>query len=119
MKKRLGLAVTCVVVAGSLIGASSAAAAAEFGDACVANEATSAPVTLFEFSAPGNPLPTAAPVSGILTRWSVNLVPEAPPSIPTCGVRKPDRGRGGARLRLVAVVPRRRSCGAFARLCVW
>ena len=39
MKKRLGLAVTCVVVAGSLIGASSAAAAAEFGDACVANEA--------------------------------------------------------------------------------
>src|SRR6201999_3743537 len=53
----------------------SASAATEFGDSCVANDTIEAPITFAELSAPGNPLPTAAPVSGVLTHWRFNVVP--------------------------------------------
>jgi hypothetical protein len=72
---------TAAVVAAlsiSLLGAAGASAATEFGDTCNGNEPTETPVTLFELSASNNPLPPAAPVSGVLTRFKVNLSPEAP-----------------------------------------
>jgi hypothetical protein len=62
----------------SLLGAAGASAATEFGDTCIGNEPTEAPATFFELSASNNPLPTAAPVSGVITRLKVNLSPEAP-----------------------------------------
>ncbi len=66
----------------SAITAPGAAAATEFGDNCTANEDFSAPITFFEGSAPsGNPLPIAAPTSGVLTKWKVNVVP-VPTSFP-------------------------------------
>jgi hypothetical protein len=62
----------------SLLGATGASAATEFGDACTGNEPLEAPVTLFEISATSNPLPTAAPVSGVITKMKVNLIGGAP-----------------------------------------
>lgn len=82
MKKRLAISVAGMVAAGALLLAAPALAATEFGDNCVANEAEE-DITVFEFSAPGNPLPTAAPVSGVITKWKTSVVSEAPPGIPT------------------------------------
>jgi len=62
----------------SLLGATGASAATEFGDNCFGNEPLGAPITLFEISASNNPLPTAAPVAGVITKMKVNLVPAAP-----------------------------------------
>ena len=61
--------------------APTAGAATEIGDNCTANEAQDG-VGLFEISAPGNPLPTAAPTNGVITKWKVNVVP-TPTQIPT------------------------------------
>ena len=41
----------------------------------------SSTATLFEISAPANPLPTAAPAAGVITKWKVTLVP-APVTLP-------------------------------------
>lgn len=92
MKKRYLLSVVGVVVAISAAIASSAAAATEFGDNCTANEAVESPITLFEITGAGNPLPTAAPSAGVITAWKVNLVP-APITIPqTLKVLRPNLG---------------------------
>lgn len=73
---RFLLALTTVAAFAALaVGVSPAVAATEFGDGCVANEASGEAVTVFEVSAPGNPLPTAAPSSGVLTAWKLNLAP--------------------------------------------
>ncbi|HEU4462141.1 MAG TPA: hypothetical protein VFR75_06075 [Solirubrobacterales bacterium] len=56
------------------VGPTSALAATEFGDACVADAAEDN-FGLFEISAPGNPLPTAAPTNGVITKWKVNVIP--------------------------------------------
>jgi hypothetical protein len=75
MRKLIG-SVAVAVLAISVLGASSASAATEFGDTCVADEATfEPPNTLFEFSAPGNSLPLTTPVSGVITQWKSNLAP--------------------------------------------
>jgi hypothetical protein len=64
------------VLLASLLGAAGASAATEFGDNCAANDTTEGTqVTLFELSAPGNPLPGAAPSAGIITKWTVNVQP--------------------------------------------
>lgn len=69
-----------VVLAGS---AASASAATEVGDNCTGNKASGETVvTLFDVTAPGNPLPIAAPASGVLTAWTVRVVPEASSSFP-------------------------------------
>jgi hypothetical protein len=75
--KVISTAISAVVVV-SLLGAASASAATEFGDNCSGTDPTSEPVTLFEISSTNNPLPTAAPVSGVITKMKVNLVPGAP-----------------------------------------
>ncbi|HEX8689571.1 MAG TPA: hypothetical protein VF729_04940 [Solirubrobacterales bacterium] len=68
---------TCLALAAlfalAAFGPTSASAATEFGDNCVANASTvESPVTLFGFGAPGNPLPATAPTAGILTKWKIN-----------------------------------------------
>ncbi len=82
MRKRYGIAFVGLLVAMSLAGPGTASAATEFGDNCVANEATATePVTVFGVVASGNPLPLTSPVSGVMTQWKSVLVP-APVSIP-------------------------------------
>ena len=78
MKPKILTAVIAAAFATSLLGASGASAATEFGDTCSGNEDTGAPLTFFEISASDNPLPTAAPASGVLTQFKVNLVSGAP-----------------------------------------
>lgn len=65
----LGLAATVAALAG--LGTGSALAASEFGDTCAADDSFGsgpAPLVAYEVSHPENPLPTAAPVSGVITR---------------------------------------------------
>jgi hypothetical protein len=78
MKPRFISAALGAALAVSLLGAANASAATEFGDSCIGTEPTSAPITLFEISSTNNPLPTAAPISGVVTKMKVNLVPGAP-----------------------------------------
>jgi hypothetical protein len=79
MRTKLVGLVAAALVAVSAIGATSASAATEFGDSCVANTSTEAtvPVTLFALTAAGDPLPLTAPSAGVITKWKFNLVPEA------------------------------------------
>ena len=73
MRHRLALALAALAMLAA-VGPTSASAATEIGDPSVANQAEQA-VGIFEISAPGNPLPTAAPANGVITKWKVNLVP--------------------------------------------
>ncbi len=90
----------CASVAALVLigGVSSASAATEFGDSCVANDSANNVLTLFEVSAPGNPLPTAAPSSGVLTAWKISLVGAAPPIPQTLDVLHLDTGTKTARV---------------------
>lgn len=81
MKNRFLLAATLAVAVVSVLGTPAASASTLIGDQCVANEAAPG-LGLFEIAAPGNPLPTAAPSSGVITKWAVNLIP-APVTVPT------------------------------------
>jgi hypothetical protein len=78
MRFRVVSAAVSAAVAISLLGPAAALGATEFGDNCSGTEPTGAPVTLFEISSTNNPLPTAAPVSGVITKMKVNLTPGAP-----------------------------------------
>lgn len=78
MRYKLISAAISAALAISLLGAAGASAATEFGDNCTGTKPLNAPITLFEISAPNNPLPTAAPVSGVITKMKVNLVSAAP-----------------------------------------
>ncbi len=74
--------IACALAVVSIGNAASASAASEFGDNCTGNKAASETVTLFDATAPGNPLPIAAPASGVLTAWTVRVVAEATSSFP-------------------------------------
>ena len=78
MRPKLVPAAIAAALVISLLGATGATAATEFGDNCSGTDPTGAPITLFEISATNNPLPPAAPVSGVITKMKVNLVPGAP-----------------------------------------
>jgi len=69
-----------MLIAVSALGATSAAAATEFGDSCVANDVTGVSATLFEITANSNALPTTAPSAGVITSWKSILA--APVSVP-------------------------------------
>jgi hypothetical protein len=81
MRKRLGMGLLASLVAVGLLSASPAAAATEFGDNCIGDESIESPITLFQISSTGAPLPSAAPVSGVITKWKSNLIP-APVTVP-------------------------------------
>ena len=78
VRARLGLSLTATVAAAALLVPSGAAAATEFGDNCAANDLAPAPFGLFEVTAPFNPLPTAAPSGGVITKWKVTSGIPAP-----------------------------------------
>jgi hypothetical protein len=81
MRRRFSIVVLLAIGLVSVVAPSGASAATEFGDNCIGNEGLNSPITLFEISATGNPLPPAAPSAGVITKWKVNLVP-APVTIP-------------------------------------
>lgn len=94
MRARLVALLAGALIAVSAIGVASASAASEFGDSCLANRLsyTSPPITLFDVSAPADPLPITAPSAGVITKWKVNLVP-VPISFPqTLKVLHPNGG---------------------------
>lgn len=80
---RTWLSTIAATLAVSLLGASAASAATEFGDPCVATQGTStAELTLFEVSTTASPLPLTAPTAGVITSWKLNLAAsEAIPAI--------------------------------------
>lgn len=75
MVKRFGLAIVGAALAFSILGASGASAATEFGDTCIGNRGTlgETQLTLFGISSPSSPLPLAAPAAGVVTSWKLNL----------------------------------------------
>ncbi|HZO05142.1 MAG TPA: hypothetical protein VFB52_02050, partial [Solirubrobacterales bacterium] len=75
MRKRFAAGLLAAALGALALVPTGASAATEFGDSCVANDTVEAPITFVESSAPGNPLPTAAPVSGVLTHWRTNVIP--------------------------------------------
>jgi hypothetical protein len=79
MKMRTVLAVCGSMLALSGLGATHAAAATEFGDPCPAINGVPTPYGVFALTAAGDPLPLAAPVSGILTKWKIEVAAPGPP----------------------------------------
>jgi hypothetical protein len=80
MSKRLVVGIAGAMAAISLIGASGAAAATEFGSQCTANRAEKGgSYAVVQLSQGG--VATAAPVSGVVTNWKINLAP-VPLSLP-------------------------------------
>lgn len=73
MKKKCLVSVLGVLIALSAAMAPGAAASTVFGNNCTGNGITEGePLTFFSFTAFGDPLPLAAPSSGVITKWSVN-----------------------------------------------
>ena len=73
MKKRFAVGATATVMALMLIGVGSAAAATEFGSHCTGNRAEKEQAyAVIQLSQAG--AQTAAPVSGVVTAWKVNLI---------------------------------------------
>lgn len=79
MKMRTLLAVCGSVLALGGLGATSATAATEFGDPCPAINGEKVPFGVFALTAAGDPLPLAAPVGGILTKWKIAVAAPGPP----------------------------------------
>lgn len=72
MKKRLSVVLVAAVALAGLVGTSSAAAATEFGSACTANSTFDGGLISLAHGTT-SPLPTAAPSSGVITEWKVNV----------------------------------------------
>jgi hypothetical protein len=67
----------------SAVGTTSASAATEFGDPCIANRGTSEiEATLFGLGPTPSPFPQAAPTAGVITSWKLNLISSPTESIP-------------------------------------
>jgi hypothetical protein len=73
--RRIGTLFSAAVAAAAIAAPSSASAATEFGDNCIANNDFSEGVTFFESAGVGNPLPVSAPSGGVITNWRVTVVP--------------------------------------------
>jgi hypothetical protein len=72
MKRLCALAATALAACG-LIGVSSASAATEIGSGCQATEVFPFGSLVSVAHGAGSPLPVAAPTSGVLTEWKLNL----------------------------------------------
>ena len=82
MRMRVGALATVAVAILCVIALPSAASAStEFGDNCAADDDLETEFTIFEISNPLNPLPSAAPSDGVITKVRINLV-STPGSIP-------------------------------------
>lgn len=78
MRTRLTIILTLLAAALAL--PSAASAATTFGDPCIADDDSEpgGEYAIFNISAPGNPLPVAAPADGVITSWSVPLISPYP-----------------------------------------
>jgi hypothetical protein len=72
MKKRLSVALATAVAAGAIVAAGPAYAATVFGSACAANQIQDGAVWVSTGHAPTSPFPVTAPISGVITEWTVN-----------------------------------------------
>jgi hypothetical protein len=72
MKNRLSVALAMAFAATALVGANSASAATVFGSGCTANQITDGAIWVSTGHAATNPLPVTAPISGVITEWTVN-----------------------------------------------
>jgi hypothetical protein len=72
MKKRLSVALALVVAATTLVGAGSASAATVFGSGCTADQITDGAVWVSTGHSPANTMAVTAPISGVITEWSIN-----------------------------------------------
>ncbi len=79
MKFKLALGAVCAVLGISAVGPAGASAATEFGDPCPAINGAPTPYGLFALTSAGDPLPLAAPVGGILTKWKIEVAAPGPP----------------------------------------
>ncbi len=93
MKKRFAVGAFTAVLTVSLLGASGASAAVEFGDTCIGTEAAPGDYTLATLSSPG-PLPLTAPSAGVVTKVKVSIGVPIPFAVPT--VVKTVRSAGGS-----------------------
>lgn len=74
MGRGLGVATTAALVAMSLLGVSSSAAATSVGSTCIAN-ASAANLTLVGLSRTGSAIPTKVPSAGVVTGWKLQVSP--------------------------------------------
>jgi hypothetical protein len=81
MKRKFTGIGAIALVAMATFGATSASAATEFGDNCIADEAVAAPFTFFALTANENPMPLTAPTGGVISKWKSNLIP-VPATVP-------------------------------------
>lgn len=72
MKKRLSVVVATALTATALVAAGSASAATVFGSGCTANQITDGAIWVSTGHAATSPLPVTAPISGVITEWTVN-----------------------------------------------
>jgi hypothetical protein len=72
MKKRLSAALVLALAVSALVGANSASAATIFGSGCTATKVTDGAIWVSTGHGAGSPLPVTAPISGVITEWSVN-----------------------------------------------
>ena len=81
MKSKLLAPVFAAVLLAALIGAPGASAATEFGNNCTANRAEEGTSFSTILLSQASGAPTTAPVSGVVTKWKIRLVP-VPISLP-------------------------------------
>jgi hypothetical protein len=77
MKKRLTVGIGGILTALALIAVPGASAATEFGSNCTATAALPNGFIWQTGGAPTRPLPSAAPISGVITKWKIALTNEA------------------------------------------
>ncbi|HST68138.1 MAG TPA: hypothetical protein VLI94_00595 [Solirubrobacterales bacterium] len=86
MRFKFITAALTAVLSISLLGATGASAATQAGSNCLGNNSAEG-ITLYgAANAPGSPLPAAIPVSGVVTRWTFNVVP-IPPGVFSAGLK--------------------------------
>jgi hypothetical protein len=75
MKRLVAIGVLSVLGLVLVVGPATASAATEIGDPCAANaNAEGVSASVFTFSST-SPLPPAAPISGVITKWTSNIGP--------------------------------------------
>jgi hypothetical protein len=72
MKKRLSAALVLAVAASAVVGAGPASAATVFGSGCTANQIQEGAIWISTGHSAASPFPVTAPISGVITEWTVN-----------------------------------------------
>jgi hypothetical protein len=71
---RLAAILAPVLASAALLLPAASPAATQIGDPCLANDGIDG-LTVFASAAPSSPLPLTSPVAGVITHWTVNVVP--------------------------------------------